>query len=321
MRLAGALAAGMMLAQVAAAQQATSKEQQAPAPVERRDPMETLRVQSRLVTIPLNVEDAMGAPLGGLQKEDFEVSEAGVVQRLAVFEKESTTPLSIVLAIDTSESVYNGVRLEREAARHFVQTLLRPQDEIDLMEFSDETRELVTFTNQAKQIDGGLGRLQAGDATALYNAIYLASERLNETKADTGRRRVLVLITDGENTVKGKQYDEAVEAAQRAGVMVFSLIIVPVQADAGRNVGGEHALIQMADDTGGKYYYVGDPRDLDAALGHVSDDLRTQYMLGYYAPERKTLDATFRPIRVRLTDETLAAKYKLRYRSGYYAEK
>ncbi len=133
-------------------------------------------------------------------------------------------------------------------------------------------------------IESGLEDLQRGDATALYDAIYLGSDRLAGTSAADGRRRVLVLITDGEDTVKGSRYGQALEEAQRAGAMVYSLIIVPVAADAGRNTGGEHALIQMAEDTGGKYYYVEDPQDLEPALAHVSDDLRTQYVLGYYAP-------------------------------------
>ena len=101
--------------------------------------------------------------------------------------------------------------------------------------------------------------------------------------------------------------------------MVYSIIIVPVYADAGRNTGGEHALIQMASDTGGKYYYVEDARDLEPAFKKVSDDLRTQYLLGYYAPQRGH-DTSFRQIKVRMKDATLRDKYDLRYRTGYYAD-
>ena len=104
--------------------------------------------------------------------------------------------------------------------------------------------------------------------------------------------------------------------------MVYSLIIVPVWADAGRNTGGEHALIQIANDTGGKYYYVTEPRDLEPALRHVSDDLRTQYLLAYYAPERTRLegdrDPSLRNITVKLEDPALEAKSDLRYRHAYY---
>ena len=279
----------------------------------------TIKVETRLVNVALNVVDAKGSPVGGLGRDDFEILEDGKPQKIAVFEKEATTPLSIVLAIDASETVLSSERLEKEAAKHFVRALLREQDELDLMEFADVVREIVPFTNQPKRIEAGLNQIEHGDATALYDAIYLASDRLAGTSAANGRRRVIVLITDGGDTVKGSRYTQALEQAQRAGAMVYSIIIVPIYADAGRNEGGEHALIQMAEDTGGKYYYVVDPKDLEPAFAHVSDDLRTQYLLGYYAPKRGA-DNSFRQIKVRMTDAELKGKYDLRYRSGYYAD-
>ncbi len=301
------------------------------APVERRTPLAeapkglgdeqtpTIRVESRLVNVAVNVVDAKGAPVGGLGKDDFEMVEDGKPQKIAVFERESTTPLSIVMAIDTSGTVLSNERLEKQAAKSFVRSLLRDQDELDLMDFSDTVREIVPFTNEKRRIEAGLNQLQRGDETALYDAIYLGSQRLGETRSDAGRRRVMMLITDGGDSKHTSRYGQAVEQAQRAGAMIFAIIIVPIAADAGRNTGGEHALIQMADDTGGKFYYVDDPRDLEAAFARVSDDLRTQYVLGYYAPQRGR-DVSFRKITVRLKDPQLAAKYRLRYRSGYYAD-
>jgi Ca-activated chloride channel family protein len=224
-----------------------------------------------------------------------------------------------VLAIDTSESVLTNERLEKEAAKHFVEALLREQDELDLIEFSDVVREMVPFTNSKKRIEVGIGEVQRGEATAVYDAVYLASKLLAGTSAADGRRRVVVMITDGGDTVKGSKYTEALEQAQRAGAMIYSLIIVPIYADAGRNTAGEHALIQMAEDTGGKYYYVVDPKDLEPAFKHVSDDLRTQYLLGYYAPRRGT-DDSYRTIKVRMADTELRDQYGLRYRTGYYAD-
>lgn len=302
------------------------------APVERRTPKQpeapvglgdeqtpTIRVETRLVNVAVNVVDAKGVPVAGLLRDDFEIVEDGKPQKIAIFDRESTTPLSIVLSIDTSGTVLSNERLERDAAKHFVRALLRDQDELDLMDFSDTVREIVSFTNSKKQIEAGLGQLQRGDETALYDAIYLAAERLGQTKTDGGRRRVMVLITDGGDTKKGSRYSQAVEEAQRAAAIIYPIIIVPIASDAGRNTGGEHALIQMSDDTGGKYYYVEDPKDLEPAFAHLSDDLRTQYVLGYYAPQRGA-DASFRKITVRLKDPVLAAKYRLRYRSGYYAD-
>jgi len=279
----------------------------------------TIRVQARLVNVAVNVVDEHGAPVGGFEKKDFQLFEDGKPQTVAVFDREATSPLSIVLAIDASDTVVTSERLERDAAKHFVTAILRPQDEIDLMEFADNVREVVPFTNQAKRIEEGLGEIRRGDETALYNAVYLASQRLAATPAAAGRRRVLVIISDGGDSIEhGVRYEEAVEAAQRAGAIVYSIIIVPIAADAGRNTGGEHTLIQMSEDTGGKYYYVVDPKDLEPAFRHISDDLRTQYLLGYYAPEEG--NRGFRRIKVKLTDAALEEKYNLRYRTGYFAD-
>jgi Ca-activated chloride channel family protein len=288
---------------------------QAPQTIEADVP--TIKVETRLVNVALNVVDAKGAPVGGLGRDDFQILEDGQLQKIAIFEKESSTPLSIVLAIDVSESVLTNERLEKEAAKHFVHALLRDQDELDLMEFADVVREIVPFTNEKKRIEVGLNEIQRGEATALYDAVFLASEKLDTTSAANGRRRVIVLITDGGDTVKGSKYMQALEQAQRAGAMVYSIIVVPIYADAGRNTGGEHALIQLSEDTGGKYYYVVDPQDLEPAFAHVSDDLRTQYLLGYYAPEKGT-DNSFRTIKVKMKDAGLP--YQLQYRKGYYAD-
>ncbi len=100
--------------------------------------------------------------------------------------------------------------------------------------------------------------------------------------------------------------------------MVYSIVSeVPIEADAGRNTGGEHALMQMSADTGGKYYYAESPQELKGAFAHISDDLRTQYLLGYYAPEHKP-GTSFHAITVQLADPAKNDTDVLRYRSGYY---
>jgi Ca-activated chloride channel homolog len=285
----------------------------------QQDEVPTIRVQTRLVNVAVNVVDEHGAPVGGLGQGDFEVLEDGKPQKISFFERESATPLSIVLAIDASMSVLRDERLEKHAARKFVDAILREQDEMDLMDFSDTVREIVPFTNQQKRVEAGLDNLVRGAETSLFDAVYLASERLASTRNDAGRRRVLVLITDGEDTKKKTRYGQALEQAQRAGAMIYSIIIVPVAADAGRSVGGEHTLIQLSNDTGGKYYYVEDRKDLEPAFAHVSDDLRTQYVVGYYAP-RGARDSSFRRITVRMKDPAMRGKFEMRYRTGYYAD-
>jgi len=280
-----------------------------------------IRVDTRLVNVPVNVTDAHGAGVVGLSQEDFTVKEDGRTQKIAIFEREASTPLSIVMAVDTSGSVLSQFKVERDAAKKFAQELLRPEDEMDLIAFSYEANEMVSYTNDWRRIDDGLKRLAKGEDTALYDAVYVASERLTEAKKDATRRRVLVLITDGgDNSIRKEiGYQKAVAEAQRAGAAIYPIIVVPILADAGRNVAGEHALIQMAEDTGGKYFYVTQKQDLKTAFAHLSDDLRNQYLLSYYAPKRGQ-DSSFRRISVTLNDTDLAKTLSVRSRAGYYAD-
>src|SRR5271154_4207858 len=236
-----------------------------------------IRVNVKLVNVFVNVTDANGAPIGGLTKDNFTLAEDGRPQKIAVFDRESAVPLQIVLAIDTSGTVRKDMSIEEHAAREFVHALLRPVDQLDLMEFASDVREVVPFTNNLHQIDNGLERLRGGPATALYDTIFLASQSL----AGRPGRKVLVLISDGDDTVNGVTYPRALEQALRSEVLVYSIIDVPIAADAGRDTGGEHALITLSQETGGKHYYA-ESTQLEKAFEQVSNDLRTQYLLGYY---------------------------------------
>ncbi len=273
-----------------------------------------IQVNVRLVNVFVNVTDANGAPVPGLTQSDFSLSEDGHPQKISYFERDTSMPLSIVLAVDTSGSTHKDLSVEKSAARNFVHALMRPVDRLDLMDFNSDVREVVPFTNSIHRIDSGLENLSHGPATALYDAIYLASQSL----ALRPGRKVLVVISDGGNTVKGVDYAQALEQARRAEVMVYSVIDLPVVADAGRETGGEHALITLSQETGGKYYYA-DEGNLDDAFRKVSEDLRTQYLLGYY-PAHRVTDSSFRAISVSLTKPPNAKDaYILRHRTGYYS--
>jgi Ca-activated chloride channel family protein len=286
------------------------------APAEASVPV--LRVNVKLVNVFANVTDATGAIVGGLTKEDFAITEDGHAQRIAVFERQSELPLNLVLAIDTSGSVHKDLPLEQDAARRFVHALLRSQDQISLLEFSTEVRQVVAFTNQANRIDKGLSSLRGGPATALYDAIYLASQNLSVLGA-AGKlgRKVLLLVTDGGDTANTVTYAEALEQALRGEVMVYSIIDVPIEASAGRDTGGEHALITLAEQTGGKYFYAS-AGGLDKAFAQVSEDLRTQYLLGYY-PVNQPPGLNFHRIHVTVPRAASEA-FDIRYRTGYYAD-
>jgi len=288
-------------------------------PGEPADKAPTYRVDVKLVNVFVTVTDNRGAPVSTLQKDNFEVREDGVVQKLAVFDRESALPLSIVLAVDTSLSTYKDLKLELDAARAFARSVLRPQDALALFQFSEVVDELVPFTSDLRLVDRGIARVRVGAATALYDAIFLGSQALMRRQG----RKVLVVITDGGDTVSQVNYQDALREAQQADALLYSIVIVPVEASAGRNTGGEHALIQISEDTGGKYYYAETPQQIERAFHRISDELRTQYLLGYY-PRQRLSDSDFRRIQVKVTppaDSDLALPLHPRHRTGYYTSK
>ena len=275
----------------------------------------TFRVNVKLVNVFATVVDANGAPVGGLTKQDFTVLEDGKQQKIAVFSRESGLPLSIALEVDTSLSTRKDLRLELESARRFAHTILRPVDALSLFEFSEIVDELVPFTSSLKRIDNGIDRIHGGAATALYDAIYLGARAVGRRQG----RKVMVVITDGGDTVSTTDYSQALRAAQESEAIVYSIIVVPIAADAGRDIGGEHALIQLSRDTGGKYFYASGSNQLDEAFRKISDELRTQYLLAYYPSERVS-DSDFRRIQV-LVKGPAGKDLSVRARTGYYTSK
>jgi Ca-activated chloride channel family protein len=272
-----------------------------------------LRLDVRLVSIFVNVTDKTGAIVGGLTKEDFKITEDNRPQNIAVFERQSEMPLNLTLAIDTSSSTYKDRAIEQQAAKKFVRALIRPQDQMSVIEFDTYVYQLTDFTNKVALIDHGLDRMRGAGGTALYDAIYAGSQALGKKDG----RKVLVLVSDGGDTVKGSTYEEALEQALRNEVMIYSIIDVPIEASAGRDIGGEHALIQLSEDTGGKHFYV-DEGGLDKAFAKVSDDLRTQYMIGYY-PHNQEPGRAFHHIDVTVP-RAATESFNIRHKTGYYSE-
>jgi len=276
----------------------------------------TIKVDVKLVNVFVTVTDNHGAPVGGLTKENFELLEDDTAQTISVFDKESALPLSIVMDIDTSLSTRKDLPLELTSARRFAHAILRPVDALSLYEFSETVDEVVPFTADLKTIDRGIDHVRYGAATALYDAIYLSSQAVDRRQG----RKVMVVITDGGDTVSRVDYQEAVRAAQEAEAIVYSIIIVPIEASAGRDLGGEHALIQISEDTGGKYFYATSLGELDEAFKKISDELRTQYLLAYY-PSRHSSDSNFRRIEVKVTGAPGSSTLVVRHRTGYYTRK
>jgi Ca-activated chloride channel family protein len=276
-----------------------------------------IRVDVKLVNVYVTVTDATGSPIGGLTKDNFALKEDDHEQKIAVFDKESAAPISIALAIDTSGSTRHDLPLEQVSAKRFAHAILRPIDALSLYSFSEIVDNTTRgYTADVHRIDEAIDHIHLGAATALYDAICVASRSLDHRKG----RKVLVLITDGGDTVSRFDYKDAVRAAQEAEALVYSIIIVPIENSAGREIGGEHALIQLSEDTGGKYYYATSITQLDEVFKKISDELRTQYLLAYYPSQRTSFNA-FRRIEVKVTGPPDAGNYRVRHRAGYYTVK
>jgi Ca-activated chloride channel homolog len=280
------------------------------------EPETTLKVDVKLVNVYVTVTDDHGAPVAGLKKENFVVQEDGREQKISVFDKESALPLSIALAIDTSLSTRHDLPLEQASAKRFARAILRPVDALSVFGFSESVSQSTSYTPDLKRIDEGIDHIRLGAATALFDAVYIASRSLDRRQG----RKVMVLITDGGDTISRVDYKEAARAAEEAEALVYSIIVVPIENSAGRETGGEHALIQLSEDTGGKYYYATSMSQLDDAFRQISDELRTQYLLAYY-PSQRTSTSQFRRIQVAITGPAEAAAYRVRNRAGYYTTK
>jgi Ca-activated chloride channel homolog len=283
----------------------------APQPQQKQTP--GYRVTVRLVNVFTTVTDEHGAPVAGLERDNFRVLEDGIPQTISVFDRESELPLSIALAVDTSLSTMRDFKLEVASARKFAHSIVRPVDHLAVFQVTENIDQLTNFTPKLGEIDRGIDRLRIGAGTSLYDAIFLSSEAL----LDRDGRKVLVLITDGGDTTSKADYQTALRRAQQAEAIVYSIIVVPVAADAGRNTGGEHALMTISKDTGGKYYYAESISELDEAFRKISEELRTQYLIGYY-PNRQVSDSPFRRIQVQVVNTDAAAQYQVRHRAGYY---
>src|SRR5579863_3605777 len=283
-----------------------------PAPAQP-PPAPVFKVDVKLVRLLVTVKDRQGALVGSLDRDEFSVYDCGVKQDLAVFERQTELPLSISVLIDTSGSTAKDVRYETTSVEKFFKALLgegNSKDAAALYGFNYDVTLLQGFTRSPARLSENLRSLRPSGGTSLYDAIGLAARELSRRDG----RHVIVVVTDGGDTTSHTKYPEALEAAQRADVVAYPILVVPITNDAGRNLGGEHALATIAAGTGGRVFEPSVGAQLDQAFTDILRDLRTQYLLGYY-PRNLPADAPrFHPVRVE------AARPDLRpsTRTGYY---
>jgi Ca-activated chloride channel family protein len=274
-----------------------------------------MKVRVDLVGVVTSVLDAAGKPVANLPRAAFEVLENGKRQRIDLFQRQTNLPLDLALMIDTSLSTYTEMKFEREAAAGFIRQVLRPGDRLAIFTFSYEVTQLSPFTSDVNALDGALKRIHEGTGTSLFDAIYLGSRALTRRPPD--HRRVLLLVTDAGETTSSTSYEAARDAALHAGAMLYTILIRPIKAEIGRNTAGEHAIDTIIDETGGALYPVDTPREFGPTFDRINEELRTEYLLGYY-PNPLPAPGSYRTIEVRVTPPELGSGYAVRYRKGYF---
>lgn len=275
-----------------------------------------IRVDVRLVRLLVNVKDQNGGLVGSLDRDAFTIRDSGAPQTISVFERTTSQPLSISLLIDTSGSTAKDLKFEIAAAARFLKAITKEgnsDDALALYSFNHDTALVANFTRNPSRITRALQSLTAEAGTSLYDALVLSSERVQ----DRDGRHVLIVISDGGDTTSRYDYHAALKALHRADAILYPIVIQPITNDAGRNIGGENALIQLAASTGGKTFFASDGPALDDAFSTILRDLRTQYLIAYY-PRNLAVSprGTFRKVEVLLNDPKLRAST----RGGYYEE-
>lgn len=270
-----------------------------------------IRVSTDLVNIYASVLDASGQPVIGLTKDDFQISENGASQKIARFESQTARPLDLALMIDTSASEYSDLRFEAEAADQFIAKVVRPGDSLGFFEFDEDVTQIGPFTDDVRQLQANVHRMQPGAGTSLFDAVVLGSKAL--ARLPEGRRRAIIIVTDAGETTSVSKFEEARRRAIVSGALLYSIIVNPVQNENGRNTGGEHALITITDSTGGAIFYLHDVRQLSEMFARIDRELRTQYLIGYY-PNPAPPPASDRHVLL-----TVKGNYTVQYKKEYFA--
>ena len=286
-----------------------------------------IKSQVSLVNLFATVRDKNKRIVPTLKQEDFRVSEDNQDQKIAFFSREVALPITLALLLDTSGSEQDMLSAIQDAGSRFIARVIRKGDEALVMSFDSNVDLLSDFTDEHGQLERAIrkSRINVPDqgtiagnpgpigsrqitGTALYDAIYLAC---GEKLASEAGRKAVVIVTDAEDTGSKVRLEEAIEAAQRTDTVIHILLVVDPRY--GGNPGIAHKL---AEETGGRMISVRSEKKLAEAFDEISEELRSQYTLGYY-PTNSTQDGKFRRVKVETTEHDL----KVLARKGYYAPK
>jgi len=294
----------------------------------------TFRTNVYLVDVLFTVLDRRNKLVPTLEKGDFKVFDDNIPQDIRYFSRQSDLPLRIGMLLDTSNSIRDRLKFEQDAANNFLFSVVRPKkDEAFVMTFDDEPQLLQGFTNDTGALRDQILRTKAGGGTAVYDAIYEACvNQLSHPPRPPGDqpdvvRRVMILISDGEDNLSTHTRSEAIEMAQRTSVVIYAIststqwvsLDDPNKTQSGNRkyhlTEGDQVLKNLAEETGGRAFFPYHVDDLDQSFQDISEELRNQYSLAYN-PQNHAFDSRYHKIRV----ETPEHKgFQVRARRGYYA--
>lgn len=277
-------------------------------------PLPSFRAGVDVVSLNVTVTDAESRFVTDLDQENFQIFEDGILQEITFFSR-ARLPIALSLLMDTSASMDKRMRTAQEAAIGFSSSL-GPDDLAEIIDFDSRVEILQMFTNDLDQLGDAIRRTSAGGSTSLYNALYVSLKGLRKAplRASDVRRQAIVVLSDGEDTSSLITFDEVLELAKRSETGIYT---IGLQDDDDERSGFREAdfvLRQLAYETGGRAFFPDDVNDLPAIYRQISDELSSQYSVGYTSgnPLR---NGQWRRTIVRVDRERTTTRTK----QGYYA--
>jgi Ca-activated chloride channel family protein len=277
---------------------------------------QVIRAGVEVVSLNVTVVDGENRYITDLEPEEFLVFEDGVKQDLMFFNRTSL-PIALSLLMDTSASMENRLQIAQEAAIGFARKL-RPQDMAQVVDFDSRVEITQDFTNDIAALERAIRSTAAGGSTSLHNAIYISLKELAKIRAkspDEVRRRAIVVLSDGEDTSSLVTYEEVLELAKRSETALYTIGLQPKDAPSSKGFReAEFVLRQLAQETGGRAFFISRAEELKGVYGQIAEELSSQYTIGY-ASKNTRRDGSWRRIVIQVTRAGAIARTK----RGYYA--
>ncbi len=295
----------------------TAAQSSPPAPPQTRKPADQIfRAAVEMVSLNVTVLDQQNHYLTDLDAADFQIFEDGAKQAISYFNR-TTLPIALSLLIDTSASMEQRMGITQEAAVGFARKL-RPQDLAQVVDFDTRVEVLQDFTTDTAALEKAIRSTTAGGSTSMHNALYISLKELAKIKPkseDDVRRRAVVLLSDGEDTSSLVTFEEVLDLAKRSATTIYTIGLQSKETGFSKGFReAEFVLRQLAQETGGRAFFVQRAEDLAGIYGVIADELASQYTLGYASTNQKR-DGGWRRLNVQVNRHGTTARTK----RGYFA--